>query len=327
MVYSVHILRGICAWMVVVHHFCFSYFDGIQNPLPSAVQQFSFILGIGVDVFFVISGFVMSLLLQKHMSKPINAIEFTKRRLLRVLPGWWCYLALFLIATSFIEEMPYQIAWNWQSALQSAFLFPHSNLNGSGFYPVLYVGWSLTYEMFFYSLIFILLALPIKYTSAFIALTLFVLGIIFPNNNILGQSNFFFIEFLVGFLFQKNPLFVGPFILWSTFSIFNLYGIFEAARFALATSIFTLAISSNIKKESITFRALKKSGDYSYSIYLSHLIIIGIVHIAIPPSNDMIKNIFALASVIILTYLLSYISYRWIELRFQHTKNLHSRIQ
>lgn len=312
MIYSVHILRGLCAWMVVIHHFSFSYFQGIQNPLPSALQEFTFILGIGVDVFFIISGFVMSLVIDKHNT---SATSFLKKRLLRVMPGWWFYLAVFILATSLLD-MPYPIKWEWETVLNSILLLPHQNLNGSGYYPILYVGWSLMYELFFYGLIFILLLLPIKHIVPIICLTLFTISIVFPKISLLGHSNFFFMEFLVGFIFRRSPIFVGAFILWSGFSIFQLYGIFEAARFALATSIFTVFISLKISKGSFIYRWLKRSGDYSYSLYLSHLILIGLVHVALPPSDNIFKNIIALISVIILTYYFSKISFKNIEKRF-----------
>lgn len=320
MIHSVHILRGLCAWMVVVHHFSFSYFQGMQNPLPSALQEFTFILGIGVDVFFVISGFVMSLVLEKNSLSAISSFSFLKKRLLRIIPGWWFYLTLFILTTSFLSKMPYPIEWEWKTALQSIILIPHQNLNGSGYYPILYVGWSLMYELFFYGLIFALLAVPIKHIGAIVGLTLFVITIIFPESSLLGHSNFFFMEFLVGFIFRKSPVFVGAFILWSGFSIFQLYGIFEAARFALATSIFTIFLSYNITENSLIYRIMKSSGDYSYSLYLSHLIIIGLVHIAFPPSNNMLMNTLALITVILLTYYISKLSFKWVEQKFHQTK-------
>lgn len=317
MIYSVHILRGLCAWMVVVHHFCYSYFEGITNPLPTSIQKFSFILGIGVDVFFIISGYVMSLLLEKHQHKSITASHFMKRRLLRVLPGWWLYLSLFVLLSLTLEGLPYSTDWNWQTLIKSALLIPHNNLNGSGFYPVLYVGWSLMFELFFYSVIFLFIALPIKHLPFLIAIVLFCLAIIFPDQNTLGHSNFFFMEFLVGFLFRARPEFLGALIIWSAFSILKLYGHFEAARFALACTIFVLAMNANITKESVLNRLLGPSGDYSYSIYLSHLIAIGLVHIALPPSEQALKNVAAFFAVLLLTYWMSKLSYRWVERTFQ----------
>ncbi|MBJ7551489.1 acyltransferase family protein [Marinomonas ostreistagni] len=317
MIYSIHILRGLCAWMVVVHHFCYSYFDGISNPLPDSIQTLSFILGIGVDVFFVISGYVMSLLLEKHSQSPIPASQFLKRRLLRIIPGWWFYLGLFALLSLTIEGLPYTIEWSWQTLLQSALLLPHSNLNGSGFYPILYVGWSLTFELFFYGLIFLFIALSIKHLPFMIAMVLFSLAIIFPDQATLGHANFFFMEFLMGFVFRRKSEFVGALFLWSAFSIWVLYGQFEAARFTLASTIFVLAMNANITRESLLNRWLGSSGNYSYSIYLSHLIAIGLVHIALPPSEHTFKNIAAFCAVLLMTYLMSKLSFRWVEQSFQ----------
>jgi peptidoglycan/LPS O-acetylase OafA/YrhL len=173
------------------------------------------------------------------------------------------------------------------------------------------------FELFFYSVIFLFIALPIKHLPFLIAIVLFCLAIIFPDQNTLGHSNFFFMEFLVGFLFRARPEFLGALIIWSAFSILKLYGHFEAARFALACTIFVLAMNANITKESVLNRLLGPSGDYSYSIYLSHLIAIGLVHIALPPSEQALKNVAAFFAVLLLTYWMSKLSYRWVERTFQ----------
>ncbi|KFF75074.1 hypothetical protein HX13_07475 [Chryseobacterium sp. P1-3] len=101
---------------------------------------------IGVSVFFVISGFIMAYTTRKkdfsiNTSKEITL--FYKRRLIRIVPLY------FLLSFSWMvmgqSLMTYFHGDGLQRLIHSILFLPQKDI-----FPVLYLGWSLNYEMFFY---------------------------------------------------------------------------------------------------------------------------------------------------------------------------------
>jgi len=125
---SVQALRGIAALAVVCNHI-----PAIQNG------------AYGVDLFFVISGFIVC-----HVASA-DPGRFMVKRLIRVVPVYWlCTLLLFMLAAAAPQLMGTTRA-DWTELAKSLFFVPY--MKGSGHvYPLLYLGWTLNYEMMFYAL-------------------------------------------------------------------------------------------------------------------------------------------------------------------------------
>lgn len=134
-VIAIQHLRAVAAFSVLVFH-----------ALESTTHRF--IVGAaGVDLFFVISGFVMGLLLADPAARPAS---FLQRRFLRVAPFYW--LATFLTAGLWVLR-PDLFPWMDVTApdlLRSLLFVPYVAAHGSS--PVLLQGWTLTYEAAFYVL-------------------------------------------------------------------------------------------------------------------------------------------------------------------------------
>lgn len=105
----------------------------------------------GVDVFFVISGFIMV-----HASAPLFATPgggrtFLARRIARIVPIYWAvttlYLAIALAVPEFLNREflggPYVVA---------SYLFIPATRPDGLVQPLYGLGWTLNYEMFFYAL-------------------------------------------------------------------------------------------------------------------------------------------------------------------------------
>ena len=102
--------------------------------------------GAGVDIFFVISGFIM---VYTTMDREITPWSFMADRIARIVPAYWAatlgVFFLALVAPSLLQTSHMQ----WGELFKSLVFVPFRKANGL-VQPVLFVGWTLNYEMFFY---------------------------------------------------------------------------------------------------------------------------------------------------------------------------------
>lgn len=143
MLNSVQLLRAIACLMVVAAH---AYIATAHRVLPSPYPSIEY-GGFGVDIFFVISGFIMVLASDKLFGRPGAMKEFLARRLIRVVPLYWAATltlaaAIFLVARN-------NTSVTWATLTQSLLFIPYVPQEG-GLSPLVAVGWTLVYEMLFY---------------------------------------------------------------------------------------------------------------------------------------------------------------------------------
>ena len=132
----IQVLRGIAALMVVFFHFAIF----LEPVVPGSVAFFSNGY-LGVDIFFVISGFIIYVSTERVASR--DGVVFFVRRLCRVVLPAWCAMFLSVLV------MPPMLK---QLLLGLAFI-PLQNSAPPGFgYSFLIVAWTLTYELIFYAL-------------------------------------------------------------------------------------------------------------------------------------------------------------------------------
>ena len=102
--------------------------------------------GAGVDIFFVLSGFIITYTSKKALKESSNFITFLKRRVIRIFPVYWIIITIFLliqIALPAFYKTPYDLTLI--NLLNTYCLMPdHIMINS--------VSWTLTYELFFYIL-------------------------------------------------------------------------------------------------------------------------------------------------------------------------------
>jgi exopolysaccharide production protein ExoZ len=114
---------------------------GRDRPLPA-------IGGIGVEPFFIVSGYVMCLRVPKYTS----GLAFLKARVVRIMPMYWIFTSL-VVAVYFIYPQ-----WRLNSLTLSteAFVLSYLILPQRA-YPILGVGRSLEHEMIFYASLAVLM--------------------------------------------------------------------------------------------------------------------------------------------------------------------------
>lgn len=136
MLYNLHLLRVIAALGVVYFHTTSTAGLGLDWDVGSR----------GVDVFFVISGFIITYI---GTGKPQH---FFRRRLIRVVPFYWgATLVVFGVAA--IAPHLFRTTTASLPHLASSLAFiPRLNTTTGEMMPTLLLGWSLNFEMFFYVL-------------------------------------------------------------------------------------------------------------------------------------------------------------------------------
>jgi exopolysaccharide production protein ExoZ len=111
----------------------------------------------GVDIFFVISGFVMTVSSQSLISLPHGMSIFLKRRVERIVPLYWIATTLKIVLVTISPGIAINaIGSSWH--IISSYLFLPT-LNAAVPHPVLSAGWTLNYEMLFYLLFAIALGM------------------------------------------------------------------------------------------------------------------------------------------------------------------------
>ncbi len=142
MLINIQALRAVAAFLVVfVHLAVFAQLLG----LGPAGFEFG---NAGVDIFFVISGFIM--VVTTNRRRP-TAQTFMLNRVVRIAPFYWL-VTLVVFALALAEPALFQSTRADLSDLGRSLAFvPFRRANGM-VQPVVFVGWTLNYEMAFYAL-------------------------------------------------------------------------------------------------------------------------------------------------------------------------------
>ncbi|SHG39855.1 acyltransferase family protein [Chryseobacterium sp. OV279] len=275
---NLQILRGISALLVCCFHFK-EYINFENLPLGNIL----FAKGsIGVSIFFVISGFIMAFTTLKkdfsiNTSKEIKL--FYKRRIIRIIPLYFLLSAGWMIIGGTL--MFYFHGEGLRRLIHSVLFLPQKDT-----FPVLYLGWSLNYEMFFYLIFGLSLFFKKRryiFISLFFILT-YIAGLLFPTENAYLKmvSSHLNLYFVVGILFAllldkisisktwAQVICTVGILLFSAF-LFNFIAISDSLLVLLIVSLFVLSFL--LFDYTLHFkgnRFLIFLGDISYSLYLSH---------------------------------------------------------
>ncbi|MBR9915859.1 MAG: acyltransferase [Algicola sp.] len=330
--YDIQILRGVSVLFVVLFHLGFS-------SLKSGF--------LGVDVFFVISGFLMAVLYDHRNKK-----DFFARRAKRLLPPYF-FVIILTVLVSFFVNTPNETKQVVEQSIFGAFFIPNvgywlqnSYFSKAEFNPLLHL-WSLGVEIQFY--IFIpLLSLFFRKSRYFLPLiALFSLILCFVVLTISPKTSFFMLpfrvwEFLIGFgvakffssngsVKYKGKEFIGlasllililiPFMSVDGESLNVVYGHpgLYAILVCLATSCVLLFGLPSRLEHSALGNTLVWFGKYSYSIYLVHFPII-VLFLSKPFGGTIVTtdSLVQLVVIILLIGFFSYISYNFVEkIRFK----------
>lgn len=308
-------LRIIAAFLVVVHHV--EQFKKIFN-LPNYFELPTIKLfgKIGVILFFVLSGFLITFLLlkEKEQTKTISVVDFYKRRILRI---WPLYFLIILISFFILPKIDFFNIGLASAQLHDSFgiklllfIFFLPNLALGLFAPIPYASqsWSIGYEEQFYfiwpwllkiknkSINILLVFLSFYIVSKILVFTIFKDVLI--EKNLFLQIQMFYdfpgyesiaIGGILAFLAIEKPLFIKivfkkdiqviTYLLLTVLVIFGVKTImFNSLIYAFLFAIIIVNLALN-KKSIINLenKFFNYTGKVSYGFYMYHSIAIVIV--------------------------------------------------
>ena len=326
---GVQCLRAFAALLVVFYHLQL-FEQKLPGPLvapPQALYGMS-----GVDLFFVISGFIVTTISLRQFGKPGQSLRFLRLRFTRIYPIYWVYflaiLAVFLARPDLVNANHGR-----PNLLYSFLLLPQQAT------PLLFVSWTLVYELFFY-LVFALALQWLRPTQFPFGL-LFWAVVVIAGNQLVDTD-----QPVPGLLF--SPLILEFQIGCATALLADRIGrraslvclAAGAAGFTLGSAILevfdipfsgwqrtivygpsaALLVAGVVALERgglAVPQPLVMLGDASYSLYLSHIIVLGVVmhvwlwlHASPTPLSHVTELLVALTAAVVWAL----ISFRCIEM-------------
>lgn len=293
-IYQIDLFRFIAAVGVMFYHYTSLY--RIQQPDGSYLRPFPGVAEItkfgylGVDLFFIISGFVIILTVQRS-----SFIHFIKSRITRLYPAYWFCLTLTFLVITIWGGIKY-------NATFKQFLINGTMLNG--FTKVPYVDgvyWSLYVELKFYLLValFLLINTVKKINLNYFIIFWFMLSLAFPFLEHLSSPVIRILK--SAFILDYSPLFIAGILYFKTYkegfkliylpalivclalsiyhginkmqdveALYDLsYSPYSIALFLLSFNVLMFLVS-NQKLQAINSPKLLRLGVMTYPLYLIH---------------------------------------------------------
>ena len=271
----------------------------VLSTYPNAEIAVDYVGAAGVDLFFVISGFIMTLVVARN--RAFDPSRFMLARIGRIAPLYWLLtLTVFAVVASGAVNLN-SVDTDWARLVHSLLFVPYGVEEFPA--PILLVGWTLNYEMFFYALVAVCVGVlgdRKLIATAFLLCALTVVGASADPVN--GYIEFYTDPIVVEFAFgiacyhchertrtAGGHSVGGKGVWWALFLSGLLLLTFQfeidpgnMRPLYWGVPAFMLLLGG---LHVVTFRSemLRRIGDWSYAIYLLHLfVVIGTVRFALP---------------------------------------------
>ncbi len=296
-------LRGVLAMMVVVAH----YFGEVPHGFAAVTLAW-----VAVRIFFVLSGFLMARIILENLASPGFFKTFYIRRACRTLPVYFVLLAIVFGAAQLFSDAPWMRAdrilplWNFLTFTQGFAMVAARHFGTDWLTP----SWTLTVEEQFYLLApLICLLTPRRYLIAvlagFVALSIgfrvfaFEAGVIPPMAAMVllpGAMHAMFLGMIGALLLEKKNIDWPRYDVWLraapivclcvvlALKMFDAKGgpLFEQIGVPLvsvAGMLYLMAIVRDVPEaQRLRAKGLRALGRLSYSIYLLHMPVLGLMH-------------------------------------------------
>ncbi|TAE86471.1 MAG: acyltransferase [Bacteroidetes bacterium] len=318
---TVDVLRGIAAMMVCYFHFSTnSAYYGSYLPDTNWLNITGKFGWLGVEVFFVISGFIIPFSLFNNKYKLSKIWIFLKKRWVRIEPPYIITIFLILLNWKFNGWLwSYHVEINWYQVISHFFYLPQF----LGFDWINEIFWTLAIEFQFY--IFISVAfIGFNHQSIWVKLAtaaLFLLsGLAVTDNRWLTAYSSLFLAGIAAFWYRTNqinkPVYIALVLLFAGCAYFQ----FPSNPFSIPiVTAITSGIIAFVDIENIFGRFI---GKISYSLYLVHGLIGGnflffTMYVSFVKDNEWVRSIMILGA-LLLSITAAWIFNKLIEQPSQH---------
>jgi peptidoglycan/LPS O-acetylase OafA/YrhL len=281
---GIQLLRAVAATSVVIAHVHYDLIEhlSLRQVLPDLLAWG----GAGVDLFFVISGFVMVYASEKLFGESGASLTFLTRRVSRVVPLYWLMSAIMLAYVAARGFLPSDASP--MLAVASFLFIPYPRPSGV-IDPLYGVGWTLNYEMFFYAVFALAVVLRREVAVAgiagafvvFVMVNQYVGGLPLPLSY---WADPIILEFVFGMLIalvyrigvRLSP--VGALLL-----VLAALAAFAACAtiaptiprwLAFGVPAAQMVAAFALVRRDIRLRWIEPLGDASYALYLTHPVVI-----------------------------------------------------
>jgi len=316
---SLQALRGVAVLMVVLTHIAAPF--GTETHYlhgQRIVGWLQYPTQGGVDLFFVISGVIITVTTWRTFGAPGSVRRFAYRRVTRIYPLYLLVTAAVLIVWLHRHDLVNSHSPYPTRVLQSFLILPQ---RGD---PLVATGWTLVYELYFYLVFGLALLLPRRrlgwVMAAWLAIAALVHFAFTPTSNawLAMLGNLVVIEFVfgvaIGWLVMRGVM-VAP----RALAAIGVAGVaggvaalaargsaafpsiwFEVFVTGLAmTAIVYAAIGLEVRFGARSPRSLVFVGDASYSVYLIHVAVLGLIGLGLEHVVGRSLPVHALALVVL----------------------------
>jgi len=308
-------LRGPAALLVVLYHV---RQIALRDMASAGTFEFWRFGHAGVDLFFVISGFVIFLVHRGDVGHPSATRRFLMRRLIRVYPPLWIVTTGVLLGALVTAHAVHAEKMNVWFIARSYLLWPIQ-----GALPLLPPAWTLSHEVKFYLLFVMAIALPRRVWKPVLA-TVFIGSVVAGIVEAVAPTA---LPFAISFLFSPYNLefaagaAIAAFVLdrsvvapwvwgavglaaWATAAAHDQSlvapDVAQVVRYGVPSALIVLAVAArDLQRPAFDAAVLGLFGDASYAIYLAHLPVI-IVAIRIAKALGMEPGTLVLLAVAVI---------------------------
>ena len=288
---SIQALRALAAFSVAILHFSIVklMLTGRASEMPTLLP-----LASGVDVFFVISGFIIAYISSDLFGRPYVSLSFLALRITRIVPLYW-------ISTFLAIPILHQ-THDLTSVITSLFFIPHQTLDGS-YIPINGVGWTLNFEMYFYIVFSFFLFFPRR--TGIVGLCLFLLfsvllGMIARPSTVVFViwSDPIVIEFMMGLLicilYRRGVMLpraarlcmipIAVCCIWFFHAPTNVPTSYRFIQWGVPSAAILASLVLKVNHDSFSrySRIVNLLGGSSYALYLIHPLMTGVVLTSYP---------------------------------------------
>jgi peptidoglycan/LPS O-acetylase OafA/YrhL len=348
-------LRAIAVLLVVFFHYLNNQYMGVPVNRAEGILMKATAFGwAGVDLFFILSGFLIGSILLRNRGSKNFFKTFYVRRFLRIIPIYYVLLAIFFsiqltswfVPDAHIFHKPIPL-WNFLTFTQNFVMGAQNHFGPEALTPT----WSLAVEEQFYLIIplivcfirdkylpyiiggFVILAiisrslatnwyqeytlLPCRIDSPIMG---FCIAYLLQYDKISGYISRNILKFQLGLLFIGVPVFAA---------VYYRSGHFNHTLIALFCAFVLLIVrfsTTGWLYKLLTWRPFILIGRYSYFIYLYHQLVNGLMQLYILGNKKPLllgtNEYLVMFASLAITYLLSVISFRYFEkplINYSHT--------